>query len=343
MFVQSHTPFADLVHNETSFSEDGDEGQGDDNDRRLKDQNVLVVGGDGDSCRRVAQSYGFSSVITPSDLLISSPSLLPFTNPHIHKPHSRPLPLPIYDPSLDPSPDPQKHLRIHAVFVFADPRDWGLDTQVLLDVLTSHNGIIGTCAPIFSFTKGNNRQVPLYFSNPDLLWSSSYHLPRLGQGGFQAAFLGVWNAITNHHPLQYTTIGKPSHTTFEFAERRLREHRQSLLWGDGAGNGGEGRRELRKVYMVGDNPASDIVGGNTYASPFDSSWETILVRSGVYNENEGEPEHKPDVIVDGVWDAVTSALEKEGWAGGGRKLEGQEQKGVWQGLKWGPTKAEMGE
>lgn len=45
MFVQSHTPFAELVDSTTS-KEDS---------TPLKDKTVLVVGGDGDKCRRVAE------------------------------------------------------------------------------------------------------------------------------------------------------------------------------------------------------------------------------------------------------------------------------------------------
>ncbi len=43
MFVQSHTPFAELVHG----VEDSGEG--------FKDKCILVTGGDGDKCRKVAE------------------------------------------------------------------------------------------------------------------------------------------------------------------------------------------------------------------------------------------------------------------------------------------------
>lgn len=42
-FVQSHTPFKDLVHDKP----DGSEG--------LKNKTILVTGGDGDKCRKVAE------------------------------------------------------------------------------------------------------------------------------------------------------------------------------------------------------------------------------------------------------------------------------------------------
>lgn len=107
--------------------------------------------------------------------------------------------------------------------------------------------------------------------------------------------------------MEEKTIGKPSQETYAFAEKRLVKHHRELL-GTSTGEA----VTLRKVYMVGDNPLSDIQGGNTYLSPFGSIWDTILVRTGVYNDSE-TPSHKPKVTVDGVWDAVKWALEREGW------------------------------
>lgn len=197
--------------------------------------------------------------------------------------------------------------------VFNDPRDWALDTQLVLDLLLSIGGHLGTLS-----TKNGDSQLPnrgyqqdgqpeLYFSNPDLFWAASYHLPRLGQGGFQAALEGVFNAVTggpeNGVRLHKNLFGKPTQGTFEFAENRLRQHRAVLQGGDGAG-------KLRSVYMVGDNPESDIKGANDYKSPTGSKWDSILVRSGVYRG--GKPAYEPKVVVQDVWDAVRYGLQKEG-------------------------------
>ncbi|KAL8917360.1 MAG: hypothetical protein Q9208_007977 [Pyrenodesmia sp. 3 TL-2023] len=329
MFIQSHTPFADLANSTT---------------KPLADKTILVTGGDGERCRQVALSYGFKNVVIPADIITACPSIWPFASPQNYESHARPLPLPIYDPSSSSSPSsspPSRdhNLAIDAIFVFNDPRDWALDTQILLDVLLSNNGILGTSlspspSPQSSSSSSfppphqQHHQPPLYFSNPDLLFASSHPHPRLGQGGFIASFLGVWNAVTGHkRPLQYTTIGKPSQSTFEFAEKRLLEHRQELVLGSQVAQGpAEGEREgekgegmIRKVYMVGDNPESDIAGGNGYRSPWGSEWDTVLVRSGVYGG--GEPAHRPSVVVDDVWDAVQWALEKEGWLDGDKMVE----------------------
>ena len=197
--------------------------------------------------------------------------------------------------------------------VFNDPRDWALDTQLVLDLLLSIGGHLGTLS-----TKNGDPHLPnrgyqqdgqpdLYFSNPDLLWAASYHLPRLGQGGFQAALEGVFNTLTggptNGVQLHKNSFGKPTQGTFEFAENRLRQHRKFLHAGDDPG-------KLENVYMVGDNPESDIKGANNYKSPTHSRWNSILVRSGVYRG--GDPAYEPKVVVQDVWDAVRYALRREG-------------------------------
>ncbi|KAF1947245.1 HAD-superfamily hydrolase [Clathrospora elynae] len=293
MFVQSHTPFADMDH--------------------LKDKTVMVVGGEADKCRAVAEAYGFKTVVTPGDILVAHPDIWPFSQQLLpyYKTFTRPLPAPI-----DPA-SPSTSLRIDAVFVYNDPRDWGLDSQVIKDVLLSHRGILGTLSRKNGNAALDNRgyqqdgQPPLYFSNPDLLWAAKYHLPRLGQGGFREAFEGIWTAITGGEAhgvkLQKTVLGKPHQPTYEFAEKRLISHRRNLLQCHGGT-----LANLQRVYMVGDNPASDIAGGNNYKSPHGIDWASILVQTGVYVEGT-VPAHQPRNTVGDVWDAVTWAAAQEKW------------------------------
>jgi HAD superfamily hydrolase (TIGR01456 family) len=273
MFVQSHTPFADM--------------------NQYKNKNVLVVGGEADKCRAVAEAYGFKTVVTPGDILAAYPEIWPFSQQLLpyYKTFTRPLPAPI-----DPA-SPSTSLRIDAIFVYNDPRDWGLDTQIIKDVLLSTHGILGTLsAKNGDVALPNNGyqqddQPTLYFSNPDLLWSAKYHLPRLGQGGFREAFEGVWTAITNGKALQKVVMGKPYRPTYEFAEKRLISHRQHVLSDVGGPLG-----QLKRVYMVGDNPASDIAGGNNFESPHGTDWASILVQTGVYVEGT-KPAYQPRKIV----------------------------------------------
>ncbi|WPH01809.1 Hypothetical protein R9X50_00466300 [Acrodontium crateriforme] len=286
MFVQSHTPFGEYGH--------------------YKEGTVLVVGGDYDKCQRVAkENYGFQKVVTPGDIICAYPDIWPFAKvfADYYKQFAKPLPKPII-----PGAQGDETLKIDAIFVYNDPRDWGLDSTIILDLLLSSQGRLGTLSP-----KNNDPSLPnsgflqdgqpnLYYSNPDLWWASSYHLPRLGQGGFREAFRGLWTAATNGAELKQTIIGKPYQSTYEFAEQRLRQHRKRLFGSTGLND------PLRKVYMVGDNPESDIRGANGYRSPYGSLWSSLLVKTGVYREGN-VPSCEPTVITKDVGEAVEWAIE----------------------------------
>ncbi|CAG8955114.1 hypothetical protein HYFRA_00007129 [Hymenoscyphus fraxineus] len=297
-FIQSHTPFKQLV--ESSETKEG-----------LADKTVLVTGGDGDKCRQVAEMYGFKKVVTPGDILMAYPTIWPFNqifSDYYHN-NTRPLPKPV---NLDNLPE---SLKIDAVFVFNDPRDWALDSQIILDLLLSKEGYLGT----YSDKNGNSSlpnngwqqdgQPKLYFSNPDLFWATSHHMPRLGQGGFQASLHGVWNATTNGATLDRTIIGKPHAATYIYAEDVLTKYRNQLSPASGVKAG-----RLDRVFMVGDNPESDILGANQFKSNRGTDWTSILVKTGVYRDGT-EPAHKPVAIVKDVFDAVKWALGEEKWDG----------------------------
>lgn len=290
LIVQSHTPYADM--------------------RDLHGKTVLVVGGDYDKCQLVAQKYGFKSVVTPGDLVVAYPDIWPFAKVFLdyYKGFAKPLPQPITSPSNPGSAGDVNRLKIDAVFVYNDPRDWGLDATVILDTMLSKDGYLGTLsekngdASLPNNGYQQDGQPPLYYSNPDLWWATSYHQSRLGQGGFEAAFEGLWHRVTDGAKLEKTVIGKPSQHTYEFAERRLRQHRKALSHNVGLND------PLRRVYMIGDNPESDIRGANNYVSPHGSDWTSILVRTGVYQDGT-EPKYKPDIIQDNVLKAVEWAVE----------------------------------
>lgn len=278
--VQSHTPFRDLKH--------------------LHDKNVLVIGGDGGKCREVAQSYGFKSVILPGDIWASRNDVWPFANNFSSYYSKFVKPLPTTD-----------NLKIDAIFAFNDPRDFGLDLALTVDLLLSSKGVLGTLSPKNNDDALPNRgyqqdgQPELYFSNPDLWWANSYPLSRLGQGAFREALEGVWAAITGGPAagvtLQREVMGKPYQKTYEFAERLLVQNRERLS--------AESRHKLpplRKVFMIGDNPESDIAGANNFKSPLGIEWVSVLVETGVWRG--GKPAHTPKMIMKDVFSAVQWAI-----------------------------------
>ena len=272
--------------------------------RDLHDKTILVVGGDYDKCQRVAQEYGYKNVVTPGDIFVAYPEIWPFSKVFLdyYKGFAKPLPQRI-------SPAGSKNsLKIDAIFVYNDPRDWALDATIILDLLLSSNGVLGTYS-----SKNGDKSLPnngyqqdgqprLYYSNPDLWWAASYHLPRLGQGGFIAAFEGLWSHATEGAKLEKQVLGKPSQSTYEFAENKLNAQRKKMLKHVGLND------PLRKVYMIGDNPESDIRGANNYQSPHGTKWTSILVKTGVYKEGT-EPSCQPHVFADDVLRAVEWAIE----------------------------------
>lgn len=282
-------------------------------------------------------------MVTPGDILVAYPTIWPFSHPFLdyYRSFARPLPAPI------DSNNPSSSLKIDGIFVYNDPRDWGLDATIILDLLLSQKGIMGTKSPKNNNPSLPNRgylqdgQPPLFYSNPDLWWAAKYHLSRLGQGGFREAFEGLWAAVTGGErmgvKLEKTVIGKPFHTTFEFAEKRLRQHRKEMFH-DEPGN------ILKRVYMIGDNPGlypgtlsdilidnavdSDIRGANTFESPFGTEWLSILVRTGVYKGGE-DPSWEPRTVVEDVYDAVQWALKQSHW----KKIELLDRKSICSALK----------
>jgi hypothetical protein len=201
----------------------------------------------------MTRRYGFTNVITPGDIYEACPDIWPFSRvfSSYYKSHARPLPKKLYGPD---NSDFEKALKVDAVFIFNDPRDWALDTQLILDLLLSHKGYFGTVSDLNGDASLPNcgyqqdGQPQLYFSNPDLLWAAAYHLPRLGQGGFRAALEGVWTAITGGEEkgveLHRKLFGKPHTVTYAFAEKRLEDHQAKTKDNDR-------ENTLNTVYMVG--------------------------------------------------------------------------------------------
>lgn len=256
--------------------------------------------------------YGFKNVITPGDIFKANPDIWPVSK--VFSSYYEQFARPIENPDQIDAQDPSKGLKIDAVFVYNDPRDWGLDAQVIMDVLLSSNGVLGTISEKNGQADLPNKgyqqdgQPPLYFSNPDLWWAAAYPLPRLGQGGFREALEGVWAATTGGPSkgveLKKNITGKPYQATYEFAEHQLIRNRSRAF-------GGAITQPLRNVYMIGDNPASDICGANTFRSIHKSEWHSILVRTGVYRG--GEPAWKPNTIADDVQKAVEWGLKSSKW------------------------------
>lgn len=265
--------------------------------------------------------YGFKKVVTPADIIAAEPSIFPFHRLEELQNGTKALPKPLYG-GPGGNVTQCSSLKIDAMFVLDDPRDWSVDIQIMMDLLLSCQGYLGTHSPrngdcnITNCGWQEDGQPQLYFSNGDLVWAAKYHLPRFGQGAFQAALAGVWHRYTGGHELRRKVIGKPVTDTYQYAERVLAEHRHETLRKLGYHDAGA----LTSVYMVGDNPESDIAGANGHVSENGTDWWSILVQTGVWNEQRDgygalTGVKEPTVIVENVKKGVQWALEREGWQG----------------------------
>ncbi len=156
--------------------------------------------------------------------------------------------------------DFSKH-NIEAILVFSDSRDYATDIQIIMDLLLSQNGRLKTKAK-----DPESQRIPIYFSQGDLLCPTEHWTPRMSQGAFRVGLEAMYKAMTGVD-LERVVYGKPELATYKYADEIM------ASWMDQI----HGEEKLpENIYMIGDNPASDIIGGNLYG------WNTCLVRTGVF-------------------------------------------------------------
>lgn len=229
-----------------------------------RDKMVLVVGPD--KVRKVAENYGFNKFLMPQDIFALNHHVWPFIKPLTH--HDT------HDLS---------HLHFSAILMMHDSTDWGRDMQIMYDALRSSNG------KYLEFAASNQQALPIYFSHSDLVWKSTYPNLRFGQGSFRSAFSSLYHELSGHQ-LKYETFGKPTSQTFQYAETLLKK----LI---------PNADPDMKVYMIGDNPESDIVGANRHG------WESVLVtQTGVYREEHSKIHHGAKFVYNDVGEAIQEIL-----------------------------------
>ncbi|KAH8432853.1 uncharacterized protein LDX57_010483 [Aspergillus melleus] len=239
---------------------------------------VLVCGGEGYKIREVAQQYGFKNVIHPKDILAWDPTISPcrvFTDEE--RKHAQPRDF--------------SKVQFDAILCFAESFDAMTDLQIINDLLMSDNGRLLTRG-----AKGAEH-IPIYFSQGDLLCPTEHKgPPRLHLGAFRLAVEAQYKA-TSGQDLERVLYGKPERATYIYADEVMKAwmeqiHQQSKL--------------PKNIYMVGDNPASDIIGGNLYG------WNTCLVRTGVFQGGENDEQNPANFgVFPNVMEAVKSAIRKE--------------------------------
>jgi len=167
-----------------------------------------------------------------------------------------------------------------------------MDSQILLEVLRSAGGVLGT------INTKNEQAVPIVFSNPDVQWATSYNLPRLGMGAFRLCIENLYKDATGHELQDLVQLGKPQPSTYEYATRILQEWRRDM-------GGGKDAPENLTMYMIGDSPDSDIRGAHV------ALWKSVLVKTGVWREEGNSPQYPADHVADNVLGAIKWILQTE--------------------------------
>ncbi|KAN0117026.1 HAD-like domain containing protein [Hyaloscypha variabilis] len=257
-FIQSHTPMSALAEYYDT---------------------VLVVGGENYQCREVAKQYGFKDIVVPNDIVASQPTLSPLKEFFTAEQRAT------------STPRDFSKVKIDAILVFSDSRDYATDLQIIIDLLQSENGVLGTRAK-----DPTSQRIPIYFSQGDLLCPTEHPYPRMSQGTFRIALEAIYKAITGVE-LERVVYGKPELATYKYADEVMASWMETIH---------NEERLPKNIYMIGDNPQSDIIGGNMYG------WNTCLVRTGVY-QGEGNDKQNPASfgVFENVLAAVETALKKE--------------------------------
>ena len=242
---------------------------------------VLVIGGEGFKVRAAAEGYGFKNVVHPKDILAWDPTISPWRSFTAEE-------------RAEAKPRDFKNMKFDAILVFADSQDYATDFQLIVDLLMAEDGKLLTKAkdPVSS-------RIPIYFSHGDLVFPTNHKgPPRMTQGAFRVGVEAMYKSLTGVD-LERAIYGKPERATYTFADEVLRSWMEEI----------HNEAKLpQNIYMVGDNPASDIIGGNMYG------WNTCLVRTGVFQGKEGENDPNSPAsfgVFDNVLEAVKAVVRKE--------------------------------
>ena len=247
--ILSHTPFREMA-------------------AQHKHDRVLVLGKE--ECLRVAASYGFTKAVSAKQLHEESPTLYP-----LRRPRSAPTSAHAGEP-------------VRAVMIFHDPVDWGLEIQVVTDVLLGRQQYTDVELRDLDAAEVAQRNVPFFVSNADIVYTSDHPHPRFTQGAFVEAFKSLYEMYAPNAELRIVYCGKPFKVQYEAAAAALARQSPGLV----------------RFYGIGDNPRSDIRGANAAGD----DWKSILVRTGVFDGIGNDRNDPADVVVGDILDAVQHVI-----------------------------------
>lgn len=131
----------------------------------------------------------------------------------------------------------------------------------------------------------------------DIVYPDIFPVARQCLGSFNEILLSLNEKISGKK-LELIKYGKPSQKTFDFAKKFMNSHFANF--------------PISNFYMIGDNPSTDIKGGNLVGM------ETILVRTGLFHDGLRDfffkdELQRPKYIVENFTEAVKLIAEIEGF------------------------------
>ena len=169
---------------------------------------------------------------------------------------------------------------ITGVLVLDDLVSWDHNLVIILDLLSIHS----------------IEKFPIVLVHNDKFYPDEFPLPRMCLGVFNRVLANFALKIYGKKP-NLIFYGKPTLRTFEYTKQFVRKNWQDY--------------EISRFYMLGDNPDTDILGGNK------GGMETVLVKTGVYNDSNkeqfGGEDSKAKFIVEDFKEAIDLIAEKEGF------------------------------
>lgn len=160
---------------------------------------------------------------------------------------------------------------------------------MILDILLT-NGNVGSHEDL----DPEKHFVPIFISNPDFEYSSNFIRPRLTSAASTLCIKALYKQKTGKEINEklITEFGKPNQETFKYVEKELKN---------------------KRVYMIGDNPKSDILGANK------KGWFSILTKTGMFVDKGEEtklmfaqnPELKPKKIGNDLLEAIQFIMKRE--------------------------------
>lgn len=178
---------------------------------------------------------------------------------------------------------------IRAILTMIDPIEWGREIQIICDVLRSQGMPGEGVAP--------QQVVAMHNACSDFEYAARWPTPRFGAGAFRVALEKLWSQLTGRE-LEQVLYGKPHEAQYRFVEQLMTDFVKET---DALAPA------PTSFYMVGDNPETDIMGARV-AGPH---WQSILVRTGLWEGGANDENEPADAVVDDVKAAVAWILEQE--------------------------------